>query len=214
MDRIEYLKLLTNLSEYERGDKLFDQTIPGNYSLDILTTGKYEIVISGAGGGGGSGQRDNKWFNSFGGGGAAFIGICKLKKGNYSLTVGAGGYGKNNGNSNNINSCTNGGFSSITYNEEVLFNAGGGLRGNDYRYIPGGVMTISPNVNIKSQTVNSNGNSSKGWRNANRVTGSLEGGNSLITNNYDGPGAGRGSWHGQGLIYGISGMIRITYEGL
>lgn len=93
-------------SAYQPDEVVFESSTAGNYSLDVLATGRYEIAVVGGGGGGYLPIQGASW-NVSGGSGSCFVGEVLISKGNYNLQIGAGGQRGQNGSNTSIeNICT------------------------------------------------------------------------------------------------------------
>lgn len=171
---------------------LFESSTPGTSSIE-LEKGIYEIYCI-AGGGGGWGKKGGIIEEAAGGGsGSGFIGQITISKGNYKVTVGAGGAGGSV-------SGENGGNSTIGNIVKTLGGSGSG------KYAPGGA---APEIttSIVSTILNQSGNTGK--YNGQGSNPSADGGASLY-NGYGAGGTGRSIGGGES---GSSGYVKIVYKG-
>lgn len=98
--------LLMNSCPYEKEQVIFESATAGTYSLDIETSGVYDITL--VGGGGAAAMRgvyDDRGYGWTGGSGGAFKGTFKLKSGLYSIVVASANNNNKSqgGNSNTMN---------------------------------------------------------------------------------------------------------------
>lgn len=204
-----------------KGEKLYYSTIPNNmifnqsstgtYTFTVPATTKYKMTFVGNGGAGGSAQTYAAWYQSCGGSGAAFEGIVKLKKGvTYTATIGTLGYGYNINSSQNY---TGGVDSTDSFlkdsNGNELIRVGCGVRGQTAKTgAAGGTLTLGT-LDIVKTIIANNGNQGhlddpNNWSSTNAYA------LSAYDNTRNGYGAGTGSWHGGGNVYGVAGILKIV----
>lgn len=176
-------------SPYTPDQVIFEQSTAGTYSLDILADGQYEVYC--IGGGAGCSSFTMSGFAAGGGSGAGFIGIIRIEKNNYTITVGNCSGNVQDG------TVSAGGNSSIG---SIIISYGA----KSHHWNPAGAGGDLPYIstNIISQSLNSMGNSGTA------DYGSANGGASLY-NNY-GKGGGFSNWS---FINGTAGYVKIVYKG-
>lgn len=157
------------------GTVLFSNRTPGNYSLELTTSQRYQITIVGGGGGGCTGS---------GGSSGAFIGQIKLDAPLVlNITVGAGGVAGNRNTSDSGINCR-GGTTSVS----DLCAIGGGYGGGAQRHSSATAQLAGEACSDYNSgfTVikNVTGNAGDGW-----VSGG-HGGYSVISGDLNGAGAG------------------------
>jgi len=120
-------------SPYTPDQVIFESSTPGTYSVDILTTGKYEVICVGGGGGGVRWGNGNILAYQYAGGGSGGYSnlIQTLVKDNYTVIIGGGGGWTSNG----ANYAGTGGTSSFS----DIVNATGGQGGKRSSTCSGGV---------------------------------------------------------------------------
>lgn len=178
-------------SAYQPDEVVFESSTAGNYSLDVLATGRYEVICVGAGGGGERYKTSFGYTYSGGGSGSCFYGEILIQSGNYSINVGKGG------NWGSGTQATSGGNSNIS---DVCISYGGL---GAYRTGGAGGSLPSINTTIYSTTINSAGNSGNSGSSS-----SSQGGASLY-NEYGKGGYGNPDYQ----TSGTDGYIRIIYKG-
>ena len=138
----------------------------GTYSINIPTSGVYDVVAVGGGAGGAWGYDVyGIRHTASGGSGAGFVGKIYIAAGTYTAYVGTGG-----------TPAGNGGYGGAGGNTEIVgvISAGGGAAGayatwGNQTGSAGGVMSIS--TTVESSSLNVNGNSGVGAFNAASVGG-------------------------------------------
>lgn len=182
---------------------IFEKSTAGTYTVTIPYNGYYQLWLVGAGGGGMFNSSGNKGSSAAGNSGGYVNVKAYLKKGSYSVTVGAGGAAK--GGLDWTGWGNNGGNTSITFDGKTLLLAGGGTA-NKVSY-PSGYQqnsTISVVNQINSgnftlvQTVSNlagnkgglGGNGSSPTGGASRYGGYGKGGNVYNRNRADAGGNG------------------------
>lgn len=185
-------------SPYVVDEVIFEQATAGNYTVNILTDGKYEVYVIG-GGAGGVRFYDISFFVASGGSGAGFIGVINIDKGNHSITVGKGG----TKNTNTSSSVGGGGNSSI--DSLVIAYAAGK---HDANTAGAGGAIPSINTTIISQTLNVKGNN--GTIASGSKPATQNGGASVYGNYGKGGNAGRAT---STVTNGTAGYVKIVYKG-
>lgn len=182
---------------------IFEKSTAGTYTVTIPYNGYYQLWLVGAGGGGMFNSSGNKGSSAAGNSGGYVNVKAYLKKGSYSVTVGAGGTAK--GGLDWTGWGNNGGNTSISFGGKTLLLAGGGTA-NKVSY-PSGYQqnsTISVANQINSgnftlvQTVSNlagnkgglGGNGSSPTGGASRYGGYGKGGNVYNRNSADAGGNG------------------------
>lgn len=170
----------------------------GTYTINIPTTGFYDIVAIGGGAGGAWGYDVyGIKHTASGGSGAGFVGKIYISEGTYTAIVGSGG-----------TPAGNGGYGGAGGSTEIIgiISAGGGAAGAYATWgnnigSAGGVISVS--TTIQSYSLNSNGNSGSGTINATSA-----GGTSLL----NGYGKG-GEANLSTSCYGTSGFLSLKFSG-
>lgn len=213
----------TKIKEIYRGSKLvyssmsikpdtviFESAVAGNYNVEILVNGIYEVYCIGAGAGGGSGYKFKsgafQHCTLTGGSGAGFIGEIELTRGNYQITVGEGS--NNAGDNNSGNYSVNAGGNSSIDNLIISYGASGstasgGSSSWSYNISTGG-DTPTINVPIISSTLNTSGNNGVHYDS----TGHASGGASV----YNEYGKGGDANFGDYAYNGADGYIKIVFK--
>lgn len=144
-DKLKSEKLLMSAgaSVYAPGEVLLEKGASGNYNLDVLQSGQYDILFSSAGAPGYGAKAGGYVIQAQGGTGAVFMGTVKLSKQRYSITLGAvlSGYGTA-GNSANSSfgsyiTLTGAGGGRDTANNNSTANSNGKIIINDNSIIVG-----------------------------------------------------------------------------
>lgn len=170
----------------------------GTYTVNIPTSGIYDVVAIGGGAGGAWGYDVyGIRHTASGGSGAGFVGKIYIAAGTYTAYVGAGGAPAGNG-----------GYGGAGGNTEIVgvISAGGGAAGayatwGNQTGSAGGVMSIS--TSVESSSLNVNGNSGSGALNA-----ASAGGVSV----FNGYGKG-GDADLSASYYGSAGFLSLTFSG-
>lgn len=109
---------------YGINEVIFEQSAAGDYSLDIKVDGYYQLWLVGGGGGGAFNSSGNSGSSAAGNSGGYVNVKAYLKKGSYTITVGAGGNASGGIDANAWGG--NGSSSIIKLNDNTLVLAGGG----------------------------------------------------------------------------------------
>jgi hypothetical protein len=109
---------------YAPNSTIFEQATAGDYSLDIKVDGYYQLWLVGGGGGGAFNASGNSGSSAAGNSGGYVNVKAYLKKGSYTITVGAGG--KVSGGLDFSGWGGDGSSSIIKLNDNTLVLAGGG----------------------------------------------------------------------------------------
>lgn len=170
----------------------------GTYTVNIPTSGIYDVVAIGGGAGGAWGYDVyGIRHTASGGSGAGFVGKIYIAAGTYTASVGAGGAPAGNG-----------GYGGAGGNTEIvgIISAGGGAAGayatwGNQTGSAGGVMSIS--TAVESSSLNVNGNSGSGAFNAASAGGAGvlngygKGGDATLSSSY----------------YGSAGFLSLNFSG-
>lgn len=184
---------------YRKNEVLFSQSISGTYYIEVETKGMYEISVVGGGGGGTGTISSNSSASSAGASGSGFVGVIKLEKGVYSITVGAGGVGKSQ-----LDATLYGGVgetSSFLLNDTALISSPGGGGGHSWwrsgasYATPGVLPTI--NTDVMSVSINAQG-----------VTGAI-----MSNPGYGGSSVLEGTTYGKGGDAHRNGSYTTAYSG-
>lgn len=173
---------------YDPSEIIFQSSTPGTYTVDILTSGYYNVAVVG-GGSGGAYVYSSKFSDgrASGGSGAGFVGIVYLTAGNHTIKVGAGGSGKayeTNGQTSATS--TAGGQSAI---DSIIVAGGGGsakagIHGATQTAGSGGTLSYDSSK-VQSYSLAKNGNAGTTIYNSN-----ITGGASVYSNYGKGGNAG------------------------
>jgi hypothetical protein len=179
-------------THYDPDEVVFESSTPGQYTLDLLDDGNYEVICIGGGGGG----VDADGRDVGGGSGAGFDCIFELTKGSYPITIGVGGT-KTTG----ANRAGSGGSSKFG-TAYALRGTGGYVRTTtQYEVGVGGDAPTIP-YTIISTVFNTTGNDGKAG------THTAAGGYSV----YDGTETGYGAG-GSNTTDGYGGYVKVIYKG-
>lgn len=158
---------------YDPSEVIFQSSTPGTYTVDIVTSGYYNVAVVG-GGSGGAYVYSSKFSDgrASGGSGAGFVGIIYLTAGSHTIKVGAGGSGKayeTNGQSSATS--TAGGQSAI---DSIIVANGGGsakarIHGATQTAGSGGTLSYDSSK-VQSYSLAKNGNAGTTIYNSN-ITG-------------------------------------------
>lgn len=146
---------------YDPSEVIFQSSTAGTYTVNIATSGYYNVTVVG-GGSGGAYVYSSKFSDgrASGGSGAGFKGVVYLSAGNHTIKIGAGGGGQayeSNGQSSATS--TAGGQSSI---DSIIVAGGGGsavakIHGATQTAGSGGTLTYDSSK-VQSKTLATNGN--------------------------------------------------------
>lgn len=200
-------ELVYSSSHYTPNQVLYESSTGGtSTTLNLLTTGRYQVICVG-GGSGGAYVYSSKFSDgrASGGSGAGFNGIVNLSSGNHTIKVGAGGNGlayETNGKTSATS--TAGGQSAI--DSTIVAGGGGaataGIHGATQTAGSGGVLSYDSSK-VQSYTLATNGNAGTTIYNSN-----ITGGASV----YGGYGKG-GNAGNSYTTAGGSGYVKVIYIG-
>lgn len=210
-------KLISNLLPYPIDEIVFESNIAGEYSVNIIGGGKYEITCVGGGGPAAlRGVYDDRGYGWGGGSGSAFKGIFYLTSGTYNLVVASA-------NNNTIRQTSNSQTSNPpdetthdSYINGVLLCPGGGFG----HYAPSHVgaggtipeLTLEP-ISIELNTNGNDGKYNSGGKGS-APSALCAGGISVFENHGTGQGCKTSEYaHGRSWIDGTNGYIKIVYIG-
>ena len=199
---------VTLVIPYTPNQVLYESSTGGaSTTLNLLTTGRYQVICVG-GGSGGAYVYSSKFSDgrASGGSGAGFNGVVYLSEGNYTVEVGAGGSGQayeTNGKS--WATSTAGGQSAI---DSIIVAGGGGsatagIHGAAQTAGSGGTLSYDSSK-VQSYSLATNGNAGTTAYNAN-----IDGGASV----YGGYGKG-GNAGNSYTTAGGNGYVKVVYIGV
>ena len=183
--------LVYKSTHYDPDEVVFESSTPGQYTLDLLDNGKYEVICIAGGGGGYSAFPyfdDNYYFG--GGSGSGFDCVLQLTAGSYTVVVGAGGVKQGGASAGDSQ-----------FGTSYAYKGGNGTA----KYAGMGAAGASPAITytIVSTIFNKAGNAGTRDRNS-----AAAGGASVYDNTTTGYGAG-----GRSNINGYAGYVKVIYKG-
>lgn len=150
--RVSTLANSINIAEYN--------TATTSATVTVSHAGQYYLIVVGGGGGGTQTDYESYYRGAGGGSGACFAGVIYLDAGEYTVTVGAGGYEHY---SDNVSFADAGGATTFTNSAGTVLASAGGGTGGRVSYTAaykgeGGTLELSDSLSIVKTVISSNGN--------------------------------------------------------
>lgn len=196
---------------YEKEQTVFESNTPGTYNWELLQDCICRVVCVGAGGGAAGTRSSNSCAASSGASGSGFIGELKLVKGQYKLTVGAGG-----GAQCWLDGTCNGGVGGtssvvLTEGNKTMVSSPGGGGGHTWWRSGAREAELGAMPTVNAEKANTPEINRQGNKGVNYNSGA--GGASVVPNTTHGQGGHTDGWGGGINAYpGKPGIVKITFK--
>ena len=194
---------------YVTDQVIFESSTAGTYEVELLENGNYEVYCIGGGAGGAYSRSTTTNAKAGGGSGSGFIGVVLLSKGDYSITVGAGGAGAA---AKDAAIYSSAGGNSLIENNVVAYGGGAAYARVSKSDTHGGAGGKIPDITVEtvSTTLNKAGN--KGGSVANDQSSTRYYGGASVYNGY-GKGGDAFSINLGAGSEGTAGYVKIVWKG-